>query len=64
MFIRAGVYPARYTTTQVTHSLKIQLTDAVGAALSFGGSVTGGILRGTGQMKDFVFGVSYPVETL
>jgi len=63
-FMRAGVYPARYTSTQVSHTLKIQLTDAVGAALSFGGSFSGGLLRNTSRMKDLVFGISYPVETL
>lgn len=63
-FIQSGVYPARYTATQVSHTLKMQLTDAIGATLSFGGSALSGVIRNPNQLKDLVFGISFPVETL
>lgn len=63
-FIRAGVYPARYSSTQISHALKIQLADAIGATLSFGGSALGGVIRHPNQVKDLVFGIAFPVETL
>lgn len=63
-FIRAGVYPARYSATQISHALKMQLADAIGATLSFGGSALSGVIRHPNQAKDLVFGIAFPVETL
>jgi len=43
--VRSGAYPARYSQLILTQSLKLQLKDAVGAALSFSGSATTGVIR-------------------
>jgi len=63
-YVRAGVYPARYTATQVSHSLKMQLADAVGATLSFSGSAMSGVIRNPSQAKELVFGISSTVNAL
>lgn len=42
--IRAGIYPNRYTGLQVSEGVRRQLMDALGAAVSFTGSATGGIV--------------------
>jgi hypothetical protein len=63
-FIRAGVYPARYSSVEVSHFLRIQLLDAVGATLTFSGSALSGTIRHPGRVKDLVFGISFPVRTL
>ncbi|MDD9942008.1 MAG: hypothetical protein OXU20_13265 [Myxococcales bacterium] len=42
--VRAGAFPKRYTSLQISEGVRNQLADALGAALSFTGSGTGGLL--------------------
>lgn len=43
--VRAGVYPKRYTGIELGAGVRRQLTDALGAAFSFAGSASGGLVR-------------------
>ena len=43
--IRAGIYPKRYGTRQVSRGIQSQLLEAVGAAIGFTGSATGGLIN-------------------
>lgn len=53
--MRAGVYPKRFTGLQVSHAVRTQLKDALGAALTFSGSALSGVVReyGVGLMHSF-----------
>lgn len=44
--MRTGVFPKRYTGIQITHALKLQLKDAIGASMSFSGSALSGSVKG------------------
>ena len=44
-FVRAGVYPKRYTASAIRDGVKRQLLDALGATFSFAGSLAGGVSR-------------------
>lgn len=63
-YIRAGVYPARHTQAQISHQMRGQLLDAVGATMSFSGSAISGVIRHPDQIQDLVFGISFPVKTI
>lgn len=63
-YIRAGVYPARYSSVEISRTIKLELANAVSAALSFGGSATAGIIRNPARLRDLVFGLYTPVQTL
>lgn len=59
MLVRAGVFPKRFSTVQVTQAVRNQLRDALGAAISFTGSATGGFAQQAGQ---YIVGVARSVE--
>ncbi|MFT3925137.1 MAG: hypothetical protein QM778_21555 [Myxococcales bacterium] len=59
-FVQAGLYPKRFTSEAVTHAIRDQLKDAIGAALSLVGSATSGLVR---QAGTYVVGVAQSVET-
>jgi hypothetical protein len=60
--IRAGLYPKRLTTFQINHAIRIQLRDALGAALSFTGSATSGLVRQY-VVDRYILGMAQSVET-
>jgi hypothetical protein len=43
--IRAGTFPTRFASTEITQALFGQLRDAISATLAFGSSATSGVLR-------------------
>jgi hypothetical protein len=43
--VRAGAFPGRLSSAEITKRLFIQLKDAISATLSLGGSGTSGILK-------------------
>ena len=57
--IRKGIYPKRLPKGQVAHALRTQLLDAAGAAMSFTGSATSGVVRNA----VLVVGFGDPLET-
>jgi hypothetical protein len=59
-FVRAGLYPKRFTLLEVSKAVRKQLLSAVGAAASFTGSAAGGAVPGAGKL---VFGMASAVET-
>lgn len=63
-YIRAGVYPARYGSAEISHALRLELTSAAGAALSFGGSAVSGTLGNPSRLRDLAFGLFQPLQTL
>lgn len=64
-YIRAGVYPARYSQPAISHALKLELVDAVGATLGYTGSAVSGVLHNPkSQLRTLLFGIYRPVKTL
>lgn len=61
--VAAGKYPKRFTNFEINNSLRLQLKDAIGAALSFSGSATGGIIRNPERMKNFMIAVYDEFDT-
>ncbi len=57
VLVRAGVYPQRFTSFQISQTIRNQLRDALGAAISFTGSATGGLVQ------QYVVGMAQSVET-
>lgn len=55
--LRAGIYPRRLSNAVISHSVRLQLKDALGAALSFTGSASSGTLR------EFAVGLAQSVDT-
>lgn len=43
--IRSGQYPTRFSNNSINAALMLHVKDAVGATLSFSGSLTSGVLR-------------------
>lgn len=60
MLVRGGIFPKRFTTLQINQAIKNQLRDALGAAISFSGSASSGLVRREGQ---YVLGLARSVET-
>ena len=60
VFIQAGKYPKRFTNLQVSNAVRIQLKDALTAALSFTGSAAGGLVSKGGG---YVVGMAQSIET-
>jgi hypothetical protein len=58
--VRAGVFPKRFQTIEVNQAIKNQLRDAMGAALSYTGSATSGLVQKGGE---YVLGMARSVET-
>ncbi|PCJ12883.1 MAG: hypothetical protein COB04_17145 [Gammaproteobacteria bacterium] len=58
--VRAGVYPSRVSSLAVESGIRSQLIDAGGAAFSFTGSATSGVIR---KSTDLVIGFSKSIET-
>lgn len=57
-FVRAGRYPKRYLPVQISSTVRTRLQDALGAALGFTGSATGGLVRsGAGYVAGIVEGI-------
>lgn len=44
-FVRSGTYPRRFTQLHISNYMKNQLQGALAAALSYGGSASGGLVR-------------------
>lgn len=55
--VRAGLYPKRFTGLQVSQAVRNQLKDALGAAITFTGSATSGLVR------QFAVGLARSVDT-
>jgi hypothetical protein len=60
VFLDAGKYPKRFTQLQVSEAVRLQLKDAIGAAISFTGSAAGGLVR---QGGGYVVGIAQSVDT-
>lgn len=50
--VAAGTYPKRFGKIKLSNTVRLQLKDAVGAALSFSGSATGGVIRNPQAIPD------------
>ncbi|MFK5947349.1 MAG: hypothetical protein QM500_01100 [Methylococcales bacterium] len=61
--VAAGKYPKRFTSFEISQSIRLQLKDAIGATLSFTGSATSGIIRDPSRIKQFVVGVLEEFES-
>lgn len=46
--VNLGKYPKRYTDLQISHSVRLQLKEAIEAAISFSGSAVSGLVRQAG----------------
>ena len=55
--LKAGLYPKRFTGLQISYAVKLQLKDAVGAALTFTGSGLSGVVR------EYAAGIAQSFET-
>ncbi len=55
--VAAGKYPKRFKNIEISNTLRLQLKDAIGAALSFSGSATAGIIRDPRRIPNFVVGI-------
>lgn len=58
--IRAGIFPKRYPRVEISGAIRLQLKDALGAALGFTGSATGGLVRRGGG---YVAGLAQAFDT-
>ena len=63
MFVNAGKYPKRYSNLQISSSVKLQLKDAMGAAFSFAGSASGGIIRSPSRIPEMGIAIIEEFET-
>lgn len=61
--VAAGQYPKRFTNFDISNTLRLQLKNAIGAALSYSGSATGGVIRDPNRIKQFIVGVIEEFET-
>jgi hypothetical protein len=65
MFVNAGTFPKRYSTVQVSHTVKQQLKDAFGAACGYTGSAYDGLVNRAGNAaKDSVSPPPTPKQTV
>lgn len=63
MFVNAGKYPKRYSNFEISNSIRLQLKDAMGAAFSFAGSATGGIIRSPNRIPEMGVAIIEEFET-
>lgn len=61
--VAAGKYPKRYGKAEISNTVRLQLKDAIGAALGFTGSATSGILGNPGKVPDFAIAVIEEFES-
>ncbi len=63
LMLNAGKYPRRYSNFEISNSVRIQLKDAMGAAFSFAGSATSGVLRSPGRIPEMGIAIIEEFET-
>ena len=63
MLINAGKYPKRYSNFAINSSIRLQLKDAMGAAFSFAGSATSGIIRSPNRVPEMGLAIIEEFET-
>ncbi len=63
MFVNAGKYPKRYSNFEIGNATRLQLKDAMGAAFSFAGSATGGIIRSPNRIPEMGVAIIEEFET-
>ncbi len=61
--VAAGKYPKRFSNIEISNALRLQLKDAIGAALSFTGSASSGIVRHPNRLPKFITGIVEEFET-
>lgn len=55
--VAAGKYPKRFGKFDLSNTVRLQLKDAIGATLSFGGSATSGIIRSPSAIPNVAIAV-------
>ncbi|MCW8935153.1 MAG: hypothetical protein OQK98_10550 [Gammaproteobacteria bacterium] len=63
MFVNAGKYPKRYSNLEISSSVRLQLKDAMGAAFSFAGSASSGIIRSPNRIPEMGIAIIEEFET-
>ena len=63
LFVNAGKYPKRYSNLEISGAIRLQMKDAIGAALSFSGSAVGGIVRSPDRIPEMGVAIVEEFET-
>ncbi|ARU55091.1 hypothetical protein OLMES_1005 [Oleiphilus messinensis] len=62
-FISAGKYPKRFSGLEISRSVRVQISDALGAAFGFVGSATGGVVRDPSKITDVAIAIFEEFES-
>jgi len=63
LMVNAGQYPKRYSHFEINNSVRLQLKDALGAAFSFTGSATSGVIRSPSKIPEMGIAIMEEFES-